>query len=593
VRSRTSRSKAADAAGPAPAHEVRSGTGAASARGPAERSGDVAEQSGDVEAAPLAGIEPAASAEPVDSSQLSGLAPASGVGPASGTELGAGDADQLSGDQAPAAIDSAQPADGPAEQTLADKPAVAGSDRVAKTRTARRRPIEAEQLTIDGDDQVPVTAPVDNALGRRATDDGTATELAAADVPTEPKKPIKAARSQKVAASVIPAQSGSPEIGDDVIAARRPEPSEATTVADDDAASLTDVEPVDDVPTTTTSHEPITADTPATTTAHEPITGDTPTAVTADEPVAAGNTTTPHEPVTGDTPMAVTADEPVAAEDTTTPHEVTNDDATAVTVEESVAEVEALGGATVPVAGETPVPDALARSDGDASRAIGRARVPVQSRGVAGAAGRTVGIWSVVRAQPRLAPAALAVAAVERFAGSARDEADWLRRTYPGVEPARLAREAVRAAGRRSRYATGAALIGGPIGAAAGVSALTWAHARLVLDIAAAFGHDPGDPARAIEVLVLLGAYPDAGTARSAVSELLGDQDVDAPIDDGHRTAASMRATVSARLAGRLAGRLVPGTTAVLDAFRTAADTERLAHRVIRYYRGISRRQVL
>ena len=82
---------------------------------------------------------------------------------------------------------------------------------------------------------------------------------------------------------------------------------------------------------------------------------------------------------------------------------------------------------------------------------------------------------------------------------------------------------AVESARQRARYATGATLLGGPLGALAGVSTLTVAQARLVIDVAAIIGHDPVDPARAVDVLVLLGVYPDALAASKAVAELVGD----------------------------------------------------------------------
>jgi hypothetical protein len=125
-------------------------------------------------------------------------------------------------------------------------------------------------------------------------------------------------------------------------------------------------------------------------------------------------------------------------------------------------------------------------------------------------------------------------------------------------------------------------LIGGPIGLAAAFSALAWTHARLVIDLAAIFDHDPTDAARAADVLALLGVFPDALSAGKAVAELAGHVNVSNA--DAHAQPPFATAT-SAHLVIRLAGRLLPGASLVLDTLRSTAETERLADRAIRYFR--------
>ena len=189
----------------------------------------------------------------------------------------------------------------------------------------------------------------------------------------------------------------------------------------------------------------------------------------------------------------------------------------------------------------------------------------------------------VIRARPQLTSAVLAVAAVARFGESARDHADWLRRTYPAVGPERLANDAVRVANRRTRYAVGTTLVGGQLGIAAGVSTLTWAHARLVIDVAAVFGHDPLHPSRAADVLVLLGAYPDRLSAAKAVSEVAGDLP-DADLTEPTSREPMIVAAATQSLT-RAASRLLPGAAVLVSAIRTSTATERLAGRAIRYFR--------
>jgi hypothetical protein len=193
-----------------------------------------------------------------------------------------------------------------------------------------------------------------------------------------------------------------------------------------------------------------------------------------------------------------------------------------------------------------------------------------------------------VRGRPQLVTAALAVAAVGRFGESARTQAEWLHATYPRVTSRRLAQDAVRTANRRARYAVGSTLLGGPLGIAAGVSTMAWAHARLVIDIAAIFGRDPLDPGRAADVLVLLGAYPDRLAAGKAVAELAGDyEDIEA-LDA--KAPAPMIVSTAAQALTKAAGRILPGTAVIAAAIRGSSETERLATRAIRYFQQAAER---
>jgi hypothetical protein len=211
------------------------------------------------------------------------------------------------------------------------------------------------------------------------------------------------------------------------------------------------------------------------------------------------------------------------------------------------------------------------RNEGVIERSSGRTRGDLPS---------DADLTRAVKARPQLAMAALALAAVGRFGGSAVAQAEWLHNTYPQVAADRLARVAVATAMKRTRYAVGASIVGGPIGVAAGVSTLTWAKARLVLDVAAIFGHDPLDPTRAADVLVLLGAYPDGLAAGKAVAELA---------DDAGGTDLTARdtllASASAQLVTRAAGRVLPGLGALALASVSMTETERLAEAAIHYYR--------
>ena len=81
----------------------------------------------------------------------------------------------------------------------------------------------------------------------------------------------------------------------------------------------------------------------------------------------------------------------------------------------------------------------------------------------------------------------------------------------------------------------------------------------MVLQIAAAYGHDPRDPQRAAELLTLL------GVARG-------------PVVGGVRAAGR-----------RLAARLVPGAGVLFSVLANEASTEAVARRAITLYRTVPR----
>jgi hypothetical protein len=188
-------------------------------------------------------------------------------------------------------------------------------------------------------------------------------------------------------------------------------------------------------------------------------------------------------------------------------------------------------------------------------------------------------LWITIRRQPQHAPGAVALAIVAAHADDARSGAEWLRRTYPDVDAGRLARVAVQTAQRRTRLAALATAL--PLGGMATASAQVWAYGRLVLDVAAVHGFDPGAPERAADILALLGAYPDVNSARAAVRGVTGETP-----DDGRRPPALPKfgGAVSA-LVRRAASHVVPASGVVLASLAGATEVADLGERTIRYYR--------
>ncbi len=137
------------------------------------------------------------------------------------------------------------------------------------------------------------------------------------------------------------------------------------------------------------------------------------------------------------------------------------------------------------------------------------------------------GLWVRLKADPLRTPQYLALAAVDHWGEQAREYAVRVRREHPDATSRELA-EVV-----RSRYAT----LARTEGAAAGVpgmfaplagnaaalipdlGALAWIQSRMVIHIAAVYGHDTTSRETAAELLVLQGIYNTTEAARIALAE--------------------------------------------------------------------------
>ncbi|MFF3853554.1 hypothetical protein [Micromonospora sp. NPDC002575] len=118
---------------------------------------------------------------------------------------------------------------------------------------------------------------------------------------------------------------------------------------------------------------------------------------------------------------------------------------------------------------------------------------------------------------PDLAPELLAIAAVRALGPRAGDWAAWHRAAYPGATPDGLARLAARRFVRLAGAGGAVAMLAGLFAPVVELTAVWWAQASLVLHLAAAYGRDPADPERAVELLVLTRVHPDAQSARAAL----------------------------------------------------------------------------
>jgi uncharacterized protein (DUF697 family) len=179
-------------------------------------------------------------------------------------------------------------------------------------------------------------------------------------------------------------------------------------------------------------------------------------------------------------------------------------------------------------------------------------------------------------------PETLALAAVDHLGAGARQRVAWYRFTYPDANGDALSRAITHEFVRRARRQGFAAGLVGPAGLVVEAAGVAWLQAKLVLHLAAAYGHDPEDRRRAAELLVLQRVHGTVETAEEAVRAA-------ERRDPGRATAPLARMAGAGLLraaAARLARRFVPGAGMVVGSVTAARSTERLAARAVQYYRG-------
>ncbi|WP_432981485.1 hypothetical protein [Dactylosporangium sp. CA-233914] len=188
---------------------------------------------------------------------------------------------------------------------------------------------------------------------------------------------------------------------------------------------------------------------------------------------------------------------------------------------------------------------------------------------------------------------------MERLGAGARRRVEWYQLTYPDADRDALSRAITHEFVRRARRQGFATAVAGPAGLVVEAAGVAWLQAKLVLHLAAAYGHDPENRRRAAELLVLQRVHATVETAEAAVraaerkgSRRAGVERLTSPLARAI-VPGLLRAAVT-----RLARRLVPGRSRGLaigaglavGSIAAARSTERLAARTVRYYRGTLRR---
>ncbi|MEV1286644.1 hypothetical protein [Micromonospora sp. NPDC049679] len=193
-------------------------------------------------------------------------------------------------------------------------------------------------------------------------------------------------------------------------------------------------------------------------------------------------------------------------------------------------------------------------------------------------------------AHPGFAPELLTLAAVRALAPHAHAWAEETRASYPGATPDGLARLATRRFIRLAGAGGALSATAGLLAPLAELAAVAWTQAGLVLHLAAAYGHDPAHPDRAVELLVLTQVHPDEEVARAALVAAVaaphaGDPPLHRAAEAVWRLAAPLAAQAGGWLALRVASRLLPGAAPLAAAAGDSAAAERLAARAVARYR--------
>lgn len=196
-----------------------------------------------------------------------------------------------------------------------------------------------------------------------------------------------------------------------------------------------------------------------------------------------------------------------------------------------------------------------------------------------------------LRAEPSYAFETIAKAAVAVHGPAAQQ---WVAsKQRVGYSQDQLARSAVRANANLARMEGAALGVGGFLTAVPDVVAMAWILARDVIFVAAAYGHDPTDPRRAAEMLVIGEIYDSIEAAQAGLDKqgerlavALARSQADKIMSGSERSLSGRLARYAAkRTVKRFGGRMVPGLGAVLGAIDNAKSAKRVGQRAIEFYR--------
>jgi hypothetical protein len=194
--------------------------------------------------------------------------------------------------------------------------------------------------------------------------------------------------------------------------------------------------------------------------------------------------------------------------------------------------------------------------------------------------------WAQLIADPGHTPELLALAAVQIIGPRAQQWARRTREAYPTATDKGLARLAIRQFARFGSLSSVFAAVAGSYAPIALLGAAALTHAELILHLAAAYGLDPTDEARATDLLVLTRMHPtreDAETALRAAKQPAYEEST--KLSDATRRLGRKVAVQSGGWAGiRLVNRYFPGTSLLAAALTSSMAADTVANRANSYF---------
>lgn len=231
-------------------------------------------------------------------------------------------------------------------------------------------------------------------------------------------------------------------------------------------------------------------------------------------------------------------------------------------------------GAVVPVQPTLP-PQIVASTDSES--------VEAQRRSTAAARFEA---WARIIADPAHSPELLAVAAVQTIGPRAAEWAQRMRDAYPAAGSDAIARLAVQQFARFGSVNSVFAAVAGSYAPIALLGAAALTQAELALHVAAAYGVDPADPARAVDLLVLTRVHPEREDAEAALVSAQEHSYEGAGLTDAAWRLGRM---VAAHAGGwavlRVANRYFPGASLLAAVLTSRAATQTMGARATLFYR--------
>ncbi|AGZ46689.1 hypothetical protein AFR_42175 [Actinoplanes friuliensis DSM 7358] len=198
--------------------------------------------------------------------------------------------------------------------------------------------------------------------------------------------------------------------------------------------------------------------------------------------------------------------------------------------------------------------------------------------------------WAAIIADPAYAPELLAVAATQTIGPRAKE---WARRTradYPAATPDGLARLAISQFTRFGSVSSVFAAVAGSYAPIALLGAAAFTHAELALHVAAAYGLDPTDRARAADLLLLTRVHPAREDAEAAIATAQEHSYDNTGLTDATwRLGRMLAAQAGGWAAIRLINRFFPGTSLLTATLTSRGAARAMAARATIFYRDQSR----